>query len=111
MPDDKTLWDLIPWLVGLIAGLVGVALRNEWTTRQMQRVIYDQSGDVRLVLRGDCANCRIACQKAFTDALAIHRAEINQDRVSHKEEIQRLHEKIDNLPEKILNLLKGYRIQ
>lgn len=114
MPENqfaKELWGLVPWILGLIAGILAVAWRNEWTTRQMQKVIYDQNGDVRVIWRVDCANCRAACQKAFTDALAIHRMEINRDREIHKEEIQRLHEKIDNLPEKIINLLKGYRIQ
>jgi uncharacterized protein Yka (UPF0111/DUF47 family) len=77
----------------------------------MQRVIFDNNGDVRLVRRADCENCRTACQKAFADALAEHRADIAQDRVNHKDEIQRLHDKIDSLPQKILNLLKGYRVQ
>jgi hypothetical protein len=112
MPEralSRELWGLIPWFVGFVAGLVGVALRNEWTTRQMQRVIFDQNGDVRLVLRPDCQRCRSACQEAFARALADHRSETNQDRANHKDEIQRLHDKIDGLPQKILNLLNGYR--
>jgi hypothetical protein len=114
MPENglsKELWGLIPWFVGFVAGLVGVALRNEWTTRQMQRMIFDANGDVRLVRRADCDKCRVACQRAFTDALTDHRAAVDQDRANHKDEIQRLHDKIDGLPQKILNLLKGYRVQ
>jgi triphosphoribosyl-dephospho-CoA synthetase len=52
-----------------------------------------------------------AVLRAFAEALAEHRAEVNRDRVNHKDEIRLLHEKIDHLPEKILNLLKGYRLQ
>jgi hypothetical protein len=80
MPENETLWRMLPWLAGLVAAIVGVALRNEWTTAKMNATIYDDNGDLRLVRGKDCENCRIACQKAFTDALARHRTDTNKDR-------------------------------
>lgn len=80
MPENETLWGLLPWLLGLVAAIVGVALRNEWTTAKMNATIYDDNGDLRLVRGKDCENCRIACQKAFTDAMTRHRTDANKDR-------------------------------
>jgi hypothetical protein len=117
MPEIGMNWGFIIW----IAAIVVVALRNEWTTSKMQSTLYDENGDLRLIKGSDCEKCRVACQKAFAEALNNHRNEYNRDRAVTSgeitslrskidEEIKRLHDKIDELPERIIRLLRnGWR--
>jgi hypothetical protein len=118
MPEKDALWGLVPWLIGIVAAIVGVALRNEWTTSKMHTTLYDENGDLRLVRGNDCEKCRIACKTAFVEAFEHHRqdyeryrgethGEINTLRTKLDDEIKRLHEKIDSLPERIIKLLRN----
>jgi len=122
MPEKDALWGLVPWLIGLVAAIVGVALRNEWTTAKMNSTLYDENGDLRLVRGGDCEKCRTACQRSFNEAFQRHHADYIRDRdevhgevkalrSKLEDEIQRLHAKLDALPEKIIKLLNGWRVQ
>lgn len=89
-----------PWLVGTFLSIAGVLWRNEWTTARMERTLYDKNGDLRLVKSEDCDTCRTKCQESY-------QASMDKEHKETREELQRINDKIDCLPKKVLALWKA----
>jgi hypothetical protein len=100
---------LFPWLAGIFVSIVGIFIRNEWTTRQMKKALFDEAGDLRLVKQYDCDQCRRNCKESFEKALTDQKELMERARQDTRYDIHRLHAKIDELPEKIISLLRSAR--
>jgi hypothetical protein len=107
MPEKGTLWGLLPWLLGLVAAIVGVALRNEWTTNQMKNILFRPNGEVRLVRIRDCEACRVKCQEGVEKALATAKLERAAERKEFREDIRAMRDAIDDLPQRIMSLIRA----
>jgi hypothetical protein len=100
---------LIPWIIGLVVSVIAVAIRNEWTTNQMKSQLFDQNGDLRLMKTSDCENCRKTCQEAFEKAILVQIQHWDQSRIETRQDIQSLHKKMDDMPGRIIALLKDIK--
>ena len=100
-----------PWLVGIFISIIGLAVRNEWTTAKMERALFDKNGDLRLMKTNDCDHCRNQCQAAFQKALEDAKCAAEKERAEVRADILRIHTKIDELPERIIVLLRGFNGQ
>lgn len=102
MPEKSLLdgvSDMWPWLSGLAASIIGVALRNEWTTNRMARTIYADRGEVRLVNHADCERCRDKCQDTFQRLL-------DKEHDETRQALAAINDKLDCMPKKIMALWK-----
>jgi len=110
MPDSSTvdnLFKLGPWLLGILASVIGVAIRNEWKTRQVEKAVFDGDGDLRLRKTEDCSRCMAACREAIEKQISSQALEMEKVRLENREDIHEIHRKIDDLPGRIINLLKN----
>ena len=112
MPDNtlpilEHAWDLGPWLFGIFASIIALAVRNEYTTKKVHQALFDKEGDLKLVKQADCENCRQRCQEAFDKALQEHKDHMELERRETRQDIQVIHAKIDALPDRIITLLNA----
>ena len=56
--STKSAWEIGPWVIGVIVtaiGFFGAVFRNEYTTKKVNKTLYDpRTGDLRLVKKDDC---------------------------------------------------------
>lgn len=112
MPDKdltESAFRLLPWVIGLLASVVAVFLRNEWTTNSMKNALFSPDGDLRLVRIKDCEGCRNKCQESMEKVLAAAKQERDGERAETKADIQRINDKIDELPTRIITLMRETR--
>ena len=112
MPDH-TITDhalrLVPWIIGLAITVIGVAIRNEWTTNLLKQAIFRENGDIRLVRQQDCNECRTRCQEGIEKALQSAKEDRMKERTETRQDIQKIHDKIDELPLRIIRLMRETR--
>ena len=114
MPDVSETHNMLdhaihlgPWLAGIFAAIIGIAIRNEWTTSKMERALFDNNGDIRVMRKAACQDCRMQCQEAFKKQMQDAKETAEKERAEFRADILRMHTKIDELPERIILLLRG----
>ena len=87
-------WISEKWpMMATLLGIVVVGVRNEATTRQLQRAVFRHDGDLRLVRVDDCIQCRRDCHELLA-----------RDAGLAREDFKRVEKKLDGLIE---YLMKG----
>ena len=99
---------MAPWIIGIIVSIVGVAIRNEWTTNKMEKALFTKDGDLRLVKIESCDNCRKQCQEGIDKAMMIQTHHMELLRKESREDIKIIHKKLDDMPQRIATLLNSF---
>jgi hypothetical protein len=113
MPEKElatSAWNVGPWLIGLVTAILsafGIAVRNEYTTKKINSTLYDKNNDLRMVKKDDFKECQKTCRQSLKDGIATEAKSRREDRDEMRDDLKLIHQKIDDLPEKMIRILKA----
>lgn len=106
----ESAWSFGPWVIGLFLAFLsafGVAIRNEYTTKKINSTLFDKNNDLRLVKKDDCRLCQQTCQQTLKDSIRAEAETRRVDRDEMREDLKLIHKKIDDLPLKMISILRA----
>ena len=82
-----------------ILGLAFIAIRNEITTRRVNKAVFDMQGDPKLQTLAGCRQCRDDCQRSR-----------DMDRKELRDELKSIHSTLQGLPAQIIRMIKDMNL-